>query len=98
MKVLTGPVQARCSTRLVSRAEVVAEPPAVQLLPNTQAEDVALRLLQPAGVGVSQLWMPERMPGENALYRLVAARLATCGNWSGGPKNLQSPDPFRVIR
>ncbi len=29
--MLTGPVQAGCSTRLVSRAEVVAEPPAVQL-------------------------------------------------------------------
>jgi len=31
VKVLTGPVQPGCSTRLVSRAEVVAEPPAVQL-------------------------------------------------------------------
>ena len=29
--MLTGPVQTECSTRLVSRAELVADPPAVQL-------------------------------------------------------------------
>ena len=31
MKVLTGPVQPCCSTRLVSRGEVAADPSALQL-------------------------------------------------------------------
>ncbi len=31
VKVLTGPVQPGCSPRLVSRAQVAAEPPALQL-------------------------------------------------------------------
>ena len=102
MKVLTGPVQPCCSTRLVSRGEVAADPSALQLQPNTHA--VALRLLQPAGVEVSQLWVPERMPGKKE-SRVSFVRKLCCDLWQlvcgvpsiFSPLVFQSPNPLRVI-
>ena len=83
--MVTGPVQAECNTRLVSCAELVADPPAVQLPAafTQHAEVVALLLLQAAGVGGhSSGCQRECLERENDLCRLVAARL--------GPKNFQS--------
>jgi len=55
-----------------------------------------LRLLQPANVGMSQLW--ENAWKERLLCVVWSQALLTYGNWYGGPKNFQSPNPFRVIK
>lgn len=79
LQCLTGQVQPGCSTRPVSRTEVVAAPPhdpAVQLPAafKTHAEDVALRLLQPAGIEChSSGGQRQCLETEDALCCLVAS-------------------------
>ena len=97
-------MQPDCSTRLVSRAEVAADPPALQLpVALTQRARDALRLLQPAGIAVSQLWVPERMPGKResrASFGGKPCLAATCGDEVPrifSPLVFQSPNPLRVI-
>ena len=111
--MLTGPVQPGCSTRLVycilvgpgrdtSRADIAADPPAVQLPSTfTQYARGRRRAVRVAACGYGSVpagCQRECLERENALCRLVASLAATCGNWcAGDPKNFQSPYPFRVI-
>ena len=95
--MLTGPVQAECSTRLVSRAELVADPPALQL-PAALAQHVRGRC-RAAVVAACGCWSVTALGArENAWNErkpcvvlshqgLRPVAIGVCG----GPKTFQSP-------
>ena len=91
--------QVQCSQDAVCLAPKLQPIPRFHLpKPNTHA--VALRLLQPAGVEVSQLWVPGRMPGKRE-SRVWFGRSKACDLWQlvcgvqgfFSPLVFQSPSP-----